>query len=113
MARTAITVTEVSTVSAANPLAFDTGDSTNDMEFINDGKTWLLIDNDTGGAAVITIPVAAASEDVGFSDTSYTISAGDFVAIPPFEVSNYNQSGGVVHVNMDANVKIIAVRQEK
>lgn len=111
MARTSITVTSMTTASPTNPLSFDTGDSTNDMQFTNDGKTWLLIDNQSGSSATVTLIAAGTDEDVTFSDLSLTISNGDFVAIPPMAISKYNQSDGVVHVDMDQNVNIVAVTE--
>lgn len=114
MARTAITVTDVGNQGSVNPLstATDNGDSTNNMKFLNDGSIVLYINNDTGASASVTV-ISVSDEAGRTGDISLTVANGDRVLAGPFRQSWWNQSStnpGEVHVDMDANVNIAALR---
>lgn len=110
MARTAISVTEAQKGDGINPASFDNGDSTNDMKVPdNNGDIVLIIDNDTGAAATVT--VVSVEDFAGrLEDIVLSMAAGDIAFTPPLKASNWNQSDGSIHVNLDANVNIAAIR---
>lgn len=109
MARTALTITDISQNSELNPIAYDSGDSANNNEFENDGNTVLVFKNDTGASRTVTI-YSVPDEAGRTGDISVTVANGDEMFIPPLQRNWWNQSGGVVHVDVDGAIKIAALR---
>lgn len=110
MARTTISETDMSAADSGAVVSFDTGDSANDMDYRQDGSVGLLIHNDTGGSATVTI-VSTADSLGRTKDISLSMTDGDIAYIPPKQMRGWVQDDGQVHVDMNANVSIEAIRQ--
>ena len=109
MARTALTITDLGLNSAQNPVSYDTGDSANNHTMENDGRTFLVLKNDTGGAVAVDVKsVADAAGRTG--DISISVADGDETVIPPLPRPWWNQAGtNVVNIDVDGSIKIAAL----
>lgn len=106
MARTVISVQQVS-LSGIAP-SFSAGDQANGHQFANDGRTFLEVKN-TGGSAC-TVTIRANGYKIGgvtIQDQTVSVPAttGDRM-IGPFDQSIFNQSGGVVNVDLSTGTGI-------
>lgn len=111
MARTVITVQDVPYQGSVNPVTFTAADQANGMEFANDGRTVLVVKNDDVAAKQVTIDSVPSS--VGRTgDIVESVAAGEISYHGPFIKAIWNQSGGVMHVDFDAdtNLEVAALR---
>jgi len=108
MARTAITVQTIPAY--GNPLediSWTAADATNDHQFVNDGRSLLLIKN--GHTSPITTTVvgvanirtynAAPSIDIATTNAKESIAG-------PFPTDAFNQAGGIVHIDLTADTNL-------
>lgn len=106
MARTSLTVQD-STEAGIIP-SYAAADATNDMMFINDGKTALHVKNGGAGAVNVTI-VSVPCSHGRTADKVVNITAGAEKIIGPFDVDLFNQrttNAGKVHVDFDADTSV-------
>jgi len=98
----------------ANPIPFQgsdeqltgtAGDATNDMDFINDGEQLILIDNADASPVAITF-VSVADQWGRTQDEVVTVPAGEKGFAGPFTPGIWNQTGGVVHVDMVSDTSL-------
>lgn len=115
MARTAINVTKVVRAGVVDP-AGQTGDQTNGMMMVNDGNTWLEINNAVATARVITIitPPTYQGEPVQDLTITVPISAVRY-KVGPFPVDLVNRPAGTVdagnmYVDFVANGTDLTIR---
>lgn len=109
MARTALTVTDVPLNGQVDPVSFDNGDAANDHVLNNDGKTVVILDNDTAGAASVTV-VSVADEAGRTGDITVSLASGDTAFVGPFPGRWWNQAGTQdVQINVDAAINIAAL----
>lgn len=106
---TALSITEVGLNSGLNPVAYDTADSGNNNEYENDGNTIVLMKNDTGGPASITV-VSVPDEALRTGDITFTLADGDEAFIPPLRKKWWNDGSGNVLIELDTNIKIAVLR---
>lgn len=98
MARTVIPVTTITRAGVAPPAQTD-GDASNNMEFTNDGNTFLEVVSSDAGAQSVTILVAEEVDGLAVTSRSVAVAAGASVLIGPF-TAVYNQTGTkLVYVN--------------
>lgn len=111
MARTALTVQEIGIHGGSiDAITWTAGDATNDHEFVNDGKTLLLVKDSTGSQ---TVTIQSVEDPFGREeDTVITTTAGEQSIAGPFSKALFNQSDGVVHVDLatDTGISLAAVR---
>lgn len=109
MARTALTVTDLSVNSELNPISYDTGDATNNHVLNNDGRTVLVMKNDTGAA--VTVTVSSVADEAGRTgDISVSVANGDEMFVLPLPPRWWNQGGTAdVHIDVDGGIKIAAL----
>jgi len=114
MARTAIAITAVGTrpnlYTAA--ITLTNGDASNHHSFVNDGRTRLRVRNSSGGATTVTVSSVADSVTGRLGDIAVSVADGAEREFGPFPPSLFNQSTGVVNVDLSAggsNVKLSAV----
>jgi len=79
--------------------------------FINDGKTFVNIINNSGGSVDVTINVQK-TEKVGgvtltISDPSISIPAGESRVIGPFDKDWFNDSDKLVHIDYSAVTDVL------
>ena len=108
MARTAIPLTESAKWGAGTgDITWTAGDAANDMQFANTGNEVLLVKNGSGGGIAVSIPRVA-----NYRTTEVTTASGDTVgaakeqAFGPFDPSVFNQSGGVVHIDLTTDTSL-------
>lgn len=111
MARTAIPVTDLPFQGKSDGPSLTSADATNDMEFINDGRTYLLFKNDDASPKSVTI-VSVADEAGRTQDLSLTVPAGGLSVTSFFRPRWWNQPDGVVHVDLagDTSLSVGAFR---
>lgn len=106
MARTSIPVVAIGNQGAVDPIVWTTGDATNDHEFLNDGKTIVIVRN--GGGVGITVSVISVADEAGRTgDLAIAVAAGDYCIFGPLKQAWWNQSGGVVHVDLDTDASVV------
>lgn len=99
MPRTALTVQTIS-LTGLTP-AFVAGDAVNHHEFLNDGNAYLEVKNTSGSPVNVTIQTPAKMGGMDVTDLVVSIPAtsGD-KRIGPFSTRTFNQSGGLVYVDL-------------
>ena len=83
-----------------------------DHEFVNDGKTVLIVKNGGGGTTTVTIKAVSCSHGrVG--DIVQAITAGLDFQFGPFPQGEWNQVNGKVNMDLDVDtsVELIALRR--
>ena len=100
MARTDIPVQEIGIHGGAiDELTWTAADEANDHSFVNDGKTLLLCKNDSGSAWVIDVDSVADPYN-RIQDLAMSVNATSVGIAGPFGKNIWNQSDGVVYVNI-------------
>lgn len=92
-------------------ISWTAADQANGMEFKNDGRTILLMKNGDASPHTATIDSIACSHGrVG--DGAIVVPAGEEGLGGPYPPAEFDQSGGVVHVDFDddTSVEVAAVR---
>ena len=112
MARTLIPTNTV--VRAGIAPALTAADHTNEMYFVNDGRTFLYV-LDTAGAVcnlVFITPGTVDALDIGDRTVQVAVHGTQGMFIGPFPPNIYNQADGTVHVDIDdqASVTLEAFR---
>lgn len=82
-------------------------------QFLNDGKTLLLVQNGSGSPLVVTVQTAQTVEGNAIADPTFTVAAGDDAILGPFTPSLFNQvADGKVYSDTDAqtSITVAAVR---
>jgi len=92
MAYTALTVQSPSDVGAA--LTFAAAVLTDGNKFANDGKTFVQVNNASGGDITVTFPTGATFEGQAVADTGRTVTAGTIKTFGPFKQALYDQPSG-------------------
>jgi len=108
MPRTAIAVQAVQK-NKAGQLTSVTPDAVNQMNFVNDGETELVVHNGDGSAKTVTI-VSVPCEHGRTGDIVQNVAAGERAILGPFDKLLFNQADGTVNVDFSAstNVKVSA-----
>ena len=111
MARGALTVQEIGIHGGSiDEITWTAGDAVNEHEFVNDAKTLLLVKDATGSqtATVVSVEDPYGREE----DDVITTAAGGTSIGGPYSKVLFNQSGGVVHVDLSAatDLYLAAVR---
>lgn len=101
MARIALSVLTLPTragISIAD--AALTAANTDGHMFVNDGRTVLILQNTNGAIRTVTVQTPIAVDGLAVADLSITVPAlTGRVITPPFPVTVYNQSNGMVFVD--------------
>ena len=77
------------------------GDATNEMEFVNDGKTLLLMRNSGATLRNWELVTQASPDGHSIPVRTGTLAAGDHKVLGPFAPGLYNDSTGKVQINID------------
>lgn len=111
MPRTDLPLTDLSRAGVA-PGAEVNGDVTNNHEFSNNGRVFLLVRNsDASVARTVTIVTPGTVDGQAVADIAISVPATVSRYIGPFPEGIYNVAGGVVQVNVDhANLRLTAYR---
>lgn len=91
--------------------ALTAADAVNGNEFLNDGRTYLWVENPTGGPITMTFPVAECSS--GFTHgLTCVVPAGAKGLLGPFDIRRFNvpASGRVTVTFSGAGLNLAAVR---
>lgn len=103
MARATITRSTASLTGVE--LATQTANSADDMQFQNNGSQLLFVDNGSGGAVNVTIPMCP--DKYGRTGQRVvSVPAGEQKFIGPFDTELYNQTG-CVHVDFSVSTDIL------
>ena len=118
MARTALAVQSIPQFGAAlDDVVFTAADAANNHEFINDGRTMLLMKNDSGGPLTADV-IGVANTRTANRTSAETMTAGasDICIAGPFEQSAFNQaldgggSGVFVDLSTDTSLSFAVVK---
>lgn len=104
MARTALTVQTISRSGLAP--SYSNGDATNDHQFLNDGKTFVHVKNGGGSSITVTIQTPGSVDGLAVADRDVTVANGAEKMIGPFPTATYNQSGGLVYLDLSADTSV-------
>ena len=101
MARVPLPVTDIIRESPGNPGTLTAGDETDHHEFVNDGRTLIAVLK-TGGTCVMTFETPGTVDGLAIADQAVTPAthATRVVLIGPFPPGVYNQSNGLVYINI-------------
>lgn len=100
MARTAITVTEVTRSGVVQP-SQQSGDASNGMALPwNDGRILLELSSQTG-TTIFTFPIPVLVDGQTPASKTVTCTVGQVKVVGPLPTGVYNQSDGTVNVDMD------------
>ncbi len=102
MPRTDLPVTDIVRTGTGNAGTLVAGDDANEHEFENDGRTIICALN-TGGASILTFITPGTVDTLAIADhtVSVAIHATKVTLIGPFPPSIYNQSDGLVNIDLD------------
>lgn len=86
------------------------GDQANNHEFINNGKTRILMINGSGGPLTATVISKSCSHGRTL-DVTMTAAAGDSSIYGPFPQGEFNQTGGLVNIDLadDTSISFLAL----
>jgi len=105
MARTALTVTQVTRAGVALPAAAANADG---HSVANDGSVILHIVNGGGAPITVTIVTPGTVDGLAIADREVIVAASANRLIGPFPREHYNQADGTVHVNFSGVASVTA-----
>jgi hypothetical protein len=111
MARTALTVQDID--NDGLHATYTSGDATNDHEFANArGDVFLHVLNGGASPCVVDIITTFEREGLALEDAGGSVPAGEDWFFGPFDPGLYNQSTGLVYVDLDqdSSVTLAAIR---
>lgn len=83
------------------------------ISFSNTGKEFLYLHNTHSSDVVVTIQTGKTVDGLAVTDRTITLqeedTEGDTVLIGPFPTADYNQSTGLVYVDVDTDAVINAI----
>ena len=87
--------------------ALTAGDETNEMYFVNDGRTFIYaLNTATASALTFITPGTVDTNAIANRTVAIGIHADEGTFIGPFPPSIYNQTDGTVHVDIDAHANL-------
>lgn len=114
MARKNLTIQDLGLFGAATP-SLVTLTAADDVMFVNDGNTILLVDN--GSATVINPTIVSVSDQFNRTgDITLAVNATSRGIFGPFTPAGFNQKTGTdigkifVNFDEDSNVKVVAIK---
>ena len=106
MARTALTVQTIPANGVSlDDIAMTAGDATNDHEYLNDGTVFVLMKNADASPHTATL-ISVADEYGRTEDETMTCAAGESCIAGPFKPRNWNQAGGLMHVDLTVDTSV-------
>ena len=107
MPRDVLVATEVIRTTPGTPGVLAAAVAANNMEFLNDGRTFLAVLN-TGTAAAITFLTPGTVDGLAIADPVMTvpIHASRVAMYGPFPVGIYNDSDGMVQCDLDTDTNV-------
>lgn len=116
MARTALTIQQPPGSYPALPLGalaaqltFAAGDNGNGNSFVSTGRELLLVQNTAGAPGTVTITSVADNLQRTGNITAYSVPAGGFAMLGPFQQAGWKQSDGTIYVDCSAATMTFAV----
>lgn len=81
-------------------------------EFVNDGKTFFVINNGGGAQITVTFATPQTVEGLAVADGALTVDAGEIGMAGPFPTRTFNDSDGKAQITYSAvtSVTVAAVR---
>jgi hypothetical protein len=110
MAATLLTLSKTSRAGSVTTILVQ-ADTVNGNSFVNDGATYLVLDNKEGTQAVtVTVAVVGKADiDLEISNRQYSLNAGDVVCAGPFDKSLYNSDGDLVNFQVSGALVVAAL----
>lgn len=105
--RDVLVATDVIRTTPGTVVTLAAANHTNDMEFLNDGRTFLAVLN-TATAAAITFLTPGTVDGLAIADPIMTvpIHATILTLYGPFPVGIYNNSSGMVQCDLDVETAV-------
>lgn len=101
--RTQINATTVTRAGVA-PVAGTATDTANGNYVVNDGSTWLEVENTDAAAHTLTISLSATVDGQPVTARTYDMAAADKLKIGPFSRRDYG-----AHLQIDADSNLVTV----
>ena len=105
MARTAVTITNISAQGGSIDVPTQAADATNDMDMVNDGRTIFEVFNDSAGVVNVTI-VSVADPYGRTQNLALAIAATKKAFVGPLLPAIWSQAGGKVNIDFDVDTTI-------
>ncbi len=107
MPRDVLVATDVIRTTPGNPGTLAAAVAANNMEFLNDGRTFLAVLN-TGTAAAITFITPGTVDGIAIGDPVMTVAihATRVSLFGPFPPGIYNNSSGMVQCDLDVDTNV-------
>jgi hypothetical protein len=80
-----------------------TGDSTNNHEMVNDGKTFLLVRNADASPHNVTPKIAKTVDGVTPTSVARSVGASGHKILGPYPTAIYNTTAGKLDIDVDDN----------
>jgi len=102
MARVDLPVTNIIRTGTGNAGVLTVSDDALNHEFVNDGRT-IICALKTGGAGILTFltPGTVDTKDIASRTVTVPVHGTQVTMIGPFPPGIYNQSNGLVHIDLD------------
>lgn len=86
--------------------AYTAGDAANGHQFANNEKTFLHVKNAGVGSITVTLQTPGSVDGLAVADRTVTVANGAEKMIGPFPAAAYNQSGGLVYVDLSGDTSV-------
>lgn len=104
MARTLMNVTTLNRDGLA-PVAGTAVDTANGNYLVNDGSTWLEVNNSDAAVHTLTVHLATVVDGQPVTDRTYSVAAGATLMVGPFPTREY---GGHLQFDGDSNLLTVS-----
>jgi hypothetical protein len=110
MATTLLTLSKTSRAGSVTTTLVQ-ADTVNGNSFVNDGATYLVLDNKAGTLPVtVTVAVVGKADiDLPISNRQYSLNAGDVVCAGPFDKPLYNAADETVSFQVTGALIVAAL----
>ncbi|MCU1285932.1 MAG: hypothetical protein JWO13_2282 [Acidobacteriales bacterium] len=111
MPRTALAIQQITRNNGAQ-LVSVVPDAANGNNYVNDGRTELIVHNGDAAPHSVTIKSVPAGDYGRSGDIVVAVAAGERAALGPFDKVGFNQADGTVNVDWTSSVSMkVATRQ--
>lgn len=110
MARTELTVNEITRTGGYMNAMSEAVTAANGAQFRNSGREWIRIGNTTGGNVTITVSIPRLVDGAAIASKTWVIVTATYLYLPPFPTDIYNHPNEKVYVDTTGTIGVVVFR---
>jgi hypothetical protein len=112
MARTLVSITDITRAGAILADLTTAIVAANGGAFRNSGREWLYVSNASGNTVTITVTIPRTVDGAAVASKTWSLATGKAITIPPFGTDTYNNPNDQVYFSANYNVSVCVYRDD-